>query len=385
MKRIFALLLALTLCLGMTACGKGGESTGDASTGGTAANSDKTSGTENKDPGATEVKGFNPDMEHKIILGDVENLKLLIYDLNPVEGEWAELANETPVWEWDPQTSEGCELGKISIRGFSDAKVRMLNGKKVVIACNSAGWFGLIDYETKATIWENVVRNGPHSIELTPKGDLVMIGSGGSADSGNGSMFYYPLSVSDSTVASSVVELYSGHGVQWDPDYECLWAVYGSGITAVKIEGEGTKTAKLKIQDGIGAEFGNEDKSGHDLAPVAGEPTKYWVTAEKYVWQFDTDELELTKAFSNSNQVSDKNVKGVAHFSDGTFVTAVAGQGGNRGKATTYEYSTYCLNVIAQRMSTGKVQALRTDKVQITFMDQEFYKVHSADPSYKPE
>lgn len=381
MKRILALVLSLILCFGLSACGK--KESGDTKT--TTVSSVSTEQQTDDTPAVSEKKGFNSELEHQIILGDVENLKLLIYDLNDLDGEWNDLANTTPVWEWDPQTSEGCELGKASIRGFSDAKVRMLNGKKVVIACNSAGWFGLIDYETKATLWENVVKNGPHSIELTPKGDLVMIGSGGSADSGDGSIFYYPLSVSDSTQASSMVEISSGHGVQWDPEYECLWVVYGSGITAVKIEGEGTKTAKLKIQDGIGAEFGSEDSSGHDLAPVAGEPTKYWVTAAKSVWQFDTEELELTKAFSNASYVSAKGVKGVASFSDGTVITSVAGEAGNRGTKTTYEYSTYCLTVIAQRMSTGKVQTLRTDKVQVTFTDKEFYKVHSADPSYKPQ
>lgn len=380
MKKILALLLAGVLCLGIfAACGETPDNPSDTPT-----DSNASSGSTENGDGELPHGVFDPEVEHKIILGDVENLKMLVLDLNKTGTDWDDIPFEDPIWEWDPQKDPNSEIGKTSIRGFSDAKFRYSEhyGCDVVIACNSAGWFGVIDYENKTTLWESKVANGPHSIEMMPNGDLLMIGSGGSADGGVGSLYYYPLSVTESTDPSGILKMESGHGIQYDPDTKLLWAVYGPGVEAISISGYGTANAKPIILDGMGAKFEN-DNSGHDLAPVAGEPTKYWVTASNYVWQFDTEEGTLTRKYSNASQISEKSVKGIASFKDGTMVQAVAGKKGTRDEMTTYEYSTYCLRIIYGYMTTGKVSALKTDRVDITFDEREFYKVHAFDKSYK--
>ena len=50
---------------------------------------------------------------------------------------------------------------------------------------------------------------------------------------------------------------------------------------------------------------------------------------------------------------------------------------------TTYEYSTYCLRIVHSYMTTGKIPTLKTERVDITFDNREFYKVHTFDKSYK--
>ncbi len=380
MKKILALLLCAVLCIGLlSACG---GNTGNTDTAGTDAGADSSAGSDNAE--ALPYGVFDPNVEHKIILGDVENLRMLVLDLNKTGTDWEDIPFEEPLWEWDPQKDPNSKIGKNFIKGFSDAKYRWSEhyGCYVVIACNSAGWFGVIDYENKTTLWESKVSNGPHSIEMMPNGDLLMIGSGGSDDGGFGSLYYYPLSVSESTEPSAILPMEGGHGIQYDPETELLWAVYTPGVEAISISGYGTADAKPLILDGMGAKF-DGDTAGHDLAPVAGEPTKYWVTASNYVWQFDTEEGALTKKYSNATTISYKSVKGIASFKDGTMVLAVAGMKGTRNEKTTFDYSTYCLRIVHSYETTGKVSSIRTEKVDITFSNREFYKVHAFDASYK--
>ena len=397
MKKILSLLLCATLCMGIFAACTDPETPGTDSE--QPAGSSQVTGTDtstntdssNSTP-ETKATVYDPTIEHKIIVGDVYGqahgvgkAKLAVLDLNKCDGDWDVLTtDEAVVWEWSPLDAAEDTLARSSIRGFSDAKYRYseLYGKYVVIACNSAGWFGIIDYETKDVLWESKVNNGPHSIELMPNGDFVMVGSGGGADGGIGSVYYYPLSVTESTKPSSTLALASAHGVQWDPDMKCLWVVYMSGIEAVNVSGYGTAKASLQILDEMGATF-TGDTSGHDLAPVAGSPKEYWVTAAKYVWKFNTETAKLSKSYVNSGAISKKNVKGIASFKDGTIVTSAAGISGNK-QELSYDYTTYDLNIVTITLSTGKVQQAKANKAQVTFDEREFYKVHAFDAAYKP-
>lgn len=335
---------------------------------------------------------YDPTIEHKIIVGDIYGkghgtgtAKLAVLDLNKCDGNWNDLtSSKALVWEWGPNDAAAGTLARSSIRGFSDAKYRYSEhyDRYVVIACNSAGWFGIIDYETKEVLWESKVANGPHSIELMPNGDFVMVGSGGSADGKVGSIYYYPLSVTESTKPSSTLPLKSAHGVQWDPDLKCLWVVYMQGIQAVNVANYGTAKASLQMLDDMGDTF-EEDSSGHDLAPVAGSPKEYWVTATNYVWIFNTETEELSRAYPNSEAISQKKIKGIASFKDGTVVTAAAGVSG-KGQELSYTYTTYDLNIITVTLTSDPSPTEKITKTQVTFDKREFYKVHSFDAAYKP-
>lgn len=397
MKRILILLLAAILCVSMlAACTEDPEQTTDTATqtGGTPSGTD--SGTKNTDSssatassGTPDYSGvtddalqYDPNTEHKILLGDLTKPGLIVLDLNAcADLNWEELKDsDAVVWEWDPQTSKGCELAN-RIDGIADAKYRWSEyyKKYVVIALNSSGWVGIIDYETKDTLWETLAGSNPHSLELMPNGDLVVIGSG-VGDINNGRVFYYPISANNgATGHSSSLKLQSGHGISWDPEMEVLWALGYDGISALTVRNYGTAEAELAVLSGMKYAFSG-DKDGHDLSPVYGQPGKYWVTAEKYVWQFDANEETLTKGFPNASAISSAGVKGIAHFKDGTMVMTIAGTPAGK---TTHSYSTRNLRIVTLQKTTGKVVSIRPKKSDVTFEDREFYKVHTFCADYQ--
>ena len=145
----------------------------------------------------------------------------------------------------------------------------------------------------------------------------------------------------------------------------------------MQVTNPGTTSAKLSQVPGRGATF-NGDASGHDLAPVYGQPGKYWVTAGK-IWQFDSSDDSLTRTFKNSTYYNNSSVKGVASFPDGTAVMTPAGLGGN----TSYDWSVLALRVIHFEMSDGKVSRVVGRSEDVTIPGREFYKVHSFCKDYQ--
>ena len=407
MKRIIALLMTLTLSLALfSACGETNDVPSQSKKNTTGTTSDalstqtKTetntaetatqgtpvtdrSETDKTDTGsdtnvAEDYAGvYNPNLPHMIITHNQLNDTTVVMDLNKCGGDWSKLDSSCVVWEYK---SPGA-LNGYSRRVFSsDAKYRWSEyyQRYVVIGTSSSNWAGIVDYATGEILWE--VRPGacPHSMEMLPNGDVVVAGSGGN-DIKTGKLFYYPISAGGGTKASSSLSLSSAHGVCWDPEENVLWALYYDGIAAVNISGYGTKDAKMKLIDGMGAAFPEGDNNGHDLSPVYGTKTKYWCTGGKGVWQFDTETNQLTQIYKHKSSISTKNVKGIAYFADETIVLSIAGNGTLK---TTQSYNTHNLRILHLRKTTGKVESIKATVTEIPFTDMEFYKVHTFTPDY---
>lgn len=407
MKRILPLLLTVILCIGITsACSispknpsENGTDTGSTATSSLNASvqtSNVASGTFGADTAGSNYTGtasatsplsgnvvYDPNMEHKIIVGDLKIPGIVVLDLNKCEDQdWSKLSDASAVvWEWDPQDSENCVLGKQYITGISDVKYRWSQyyQKNVVIACNSAGWVGIIDYETKATLWEIYTNNSPHALELMPNGDLVLICSGGS-NWENGDIRYYPISANNATTPSSSLTVANGHGVCWDPISNVLWALGGYGVTSFTVQNGGTAEAQL-VATGTSVEFDSTlDNDGHDMVPVYGNPGKYWVTAARSVWVFDSQALTLTNTYPHSGTISYRYVKGIANFADGTVVLTKV------DNTTSTDYSTVNLQVITTEQTSGVIggdTSICARNEAVTFESREFYKVHSFNANYQ--
>ena len=380
MKRILSLLLCCALAFGLAACGgQTGPVVSDYGSASSAPSSASDTDDASEASGKTDSDAvsdavvFDPGIEHQILVCDIMNHSVVQLDLNVCNGDYKLLREESAVvWEWDADEDPNCHLKPGS--GIDDAKIRYspYYEKDVVIATSSGGKAYVVDYENRTVLWETSQSNGPHSIEMMPNGDVVVAGSGGSNWEAAGSLVYYPLSTG-AVGRGHEYSVPSCHGVQWDPVQEVLWVLGYYGVEALVV-----KDGRLSPVSGLSVEF-DGDVGGHDLAPVYGQPGKYWVTAHKYLWLFDSVEMTLVNRYEYSNRLSEKNLKGVASFADGTMVQCVA----NVGSDLHATWSTKALRILWPQRTDGKVSKVKMEDSTIMFSDREFYKVHTFCKDYQ--
>lgn len=374
-KRILALLLLIVLAFSLVACGETGEPTVSGSDVSSQVGTDSgTTDTSSDDSQEEELQGYDKSIEHKFIACDIRNHGIVVFDLNAVDGDPMRLSEDAAVvWEWDADEDPNCTgVAKIwtSISGVR-FRYSEYYEKDVVVACATYGWVGIIDYETRTVLWESTdpILSGVHSVEMLPNGDVV---AGVSADPG--AVVYFAVSAGIDDPVHSIDSLWC-HGVCWDPENECLWVLEDKNVYQAFIQNVGTENAKLMRVNGSGDEF-DGDGAGHAFAPVAGEPGKYWASSGRYLWKFDTETEELTKAKNNLHKNS---IKGVCSFTDGTMVQAVAGLFGANEK----EFGSDGFRVIVQELTPGKVAVLRDVEYLVPFPHREFYKVQAFTKDYQ--
>ena len=380
MKRYLALILVVVTVFSLVACGGDGTSDGTVDTengASTASLSDTKKDPAEKDNGNASAV-FDPEAEHLFLATDIRNGGIVIFDLDACNGNYELLKDDSVavVWEWRASEDPNC-VGNPG-EGIDAAKLRYSSyyKKDVIIACSSAGWCGVIDYEARTVLWEYTVSGGgPHSVEMLPNGDLVI---GVSGDAKKGSVRYVPLSAGE-TLPSHTLYSPSCHGLQWDPENEVLWVLDYDEVYACTVSNPGTKRASLSRVKGSEDLFGDVDVSGHVLSPVYGQPGKYWVSAHKYLWQFDTDTGKLTRSYNRASTLTRSNVKGVASFSDGTVIMTYGGLGTD----TTYDWSSLGFRITTFEMSGGKIKQPKPKTTEVIFENREFYKVYPLSKEYQ--
>ena len=379
-KRVLTVLLCLILALLSVACTETTTSTdSNASSEGTEVTESSTDTSTSSSVGnTTNGGGYDETMEHKFIVTDITNHSIVVYDLNRCNGDFTRLTRDSCViWEWDADEDPNCKLaGRIGY-GIDAAKYRYSPYYKrdVIVACSSAGWCGVIDYKAKTVLWEYNVGQGPHEVEMLPNGDVVV-----ACSSDPGALVYVPLSAGVTRPVSSIPSLYC-HGVSWDPVNKCLWVLEDTGVYAAKIRQMGTAHGSIYRVTSSKLAFENGEKGGHAFSPVYGEPGCYWAASHKYLWKFDANAKTLTRGFRRSSELSQKDIKGIASFEDGTVIELVA----NIGKRCTKGWSCDGMRIITREWSQGKVKVMK-DVVKVVPFDtnhREFYKIHPFTKEYQ--
>ena len=374
MKRIVALLFCGLLLCGLVACGES-PVVPDSDLPSTGASSDAGTSDSEK-PGAVL---FDPDVEHKFLACDVLNHSIVVYDMNACDEVYDNLKNDRCiVWEWDADDDATCK-GKPTA-GLDAAKIRYSDYYEcdVVIVCSSEGWAGIVDYETKTTLWETEIPGSNlHSVEMMPNGDLVLVGSGE-----EGKVYYVPLSA-NVTEYTATIDAPSGHGACYDPVNDWLWILDYDEIFACKVENYGEKDVALTRVNGKSYNFTtrNKEASGHVLTPVAGQPGKYWMAAER-LWIFDSNEMTLSRSYEYAGVYSAKEsdwMKGVAHFEDGTMVQTVPKWG---GKTLTDATCGGFRVIVREDDGSGKAD-VNVYKIVFQPRNREFYKVTAFSKNYQ--
>ncbi len=388
MKRIFALLFAGVFLLSLAACTPDTPTTDTGSTppvsGSTLPTSDRTdAGTPSTDSsdentsGKDEVqlKVFDPSLDHKVIMDDSAK-RILVVDLDKGSSpkDWS--MENAVIWEWSTDMAKGAAMQGKSIN-IDSAKYRYSEyyKKDVIIFCGSSGWVGILDYETKALLFEDQPGLGPHAVELLPNGDLVVACSDNSGP--NGCVLYYPLASGASKPSSAKVKLDSAHGICYDPQTEMIWALGSREIIALQVQGEGA-SAKLTKINGMGASLPTGHSGGHVLAPAYGNPGKYWVSSSKQTWIFDAEQESISPTALQCKKYTNAEVKGMAYFADGTMVQTAHDQGG------TGTYRSSELRILYLTESSGKVTQAVVKEVMIPHRSgSQSYKVHVFTKDYQ--
>lgn len=388
MKKILLFLLCFAMLLSLGACGEpsdpsdgtGSDSAVQKTDGKTTASKPAKTDTEDVSaPSDTEEEkpetGYDPSMEHKFIATDITRHSIVVYDLNPCDGDFKKLTDDElcVVWEWDADDDPNCKIKPNA--GIDAAKIRYspYYERDVMIACSSNGWAGVIDYEAKSLLWEYRIGSGPHSIEMLPNGDVVV---GCSSDPG--ALVYVPLSAGITKPVSSIPSLYC-HGVSWDPQNELLWVLENYGVYAAIILDEGTENGKLVRIGKSGDVFDNGEGGGHAFSPIYGQPGKYWASSGSKLWIFDAETEELDFRFDRNPYLSLKNIKGIASFPDGTVVQTVGGLCGN----DTYGWSSDGLRITIRYVDENGDLRDRVTKVSFDPFHREFYKVQPFTKDYQ--
>ncbi len=369
MKRIFTLFLIAVLTVSLAACGGSGATDTSGTEGGNP--SSGVTDTAGGDTGSTdtdEVKSvvYDPEMEHKIIVADDGNHRVVVYDLNAGGEDFQDLTDESKsvVWEWDMDEDPNTEY-KSHGAGLSSAKHRYspYYKKDVVIACSSTGWCGIIDYEERCVLWEYNAYRGPHSVEMLPNGDLVVAVSTEDASR----LIYFPVSCG-MTQPSHEVEILYAHGVSWDPERECLWVLEYNGVCCVNISNMGTENAKFVQIAGVGDTFKTSSKGGHAFSPVGGEPGKYWASNNGSLVVFDAEEETLSFNYRHRDLLDSAGIKGICSFADGTVVRV---------------YWDSTLHILTRREVQGKVSSVKATETEVSFPTGRFYKVQPFTKDYQ--
>ena len=296
---------------------------------------------------------FDYNLEHKIIATDSKNRKLVVYDMNKcIDERWNQLRNDDAiVWEWGEKS--GISSAKYRYSQYYDRYV-------MIIATNSAGWCGIVDYETQEVLWKAQANYNSHGIEMLPNGDIVVIGSE------PGRILYFPLTQNgeSSNPTSQEILLPGAHDALYDPDRETLWVVYDHGVQGYKIDENNQLIETLNVK--LGEE--EEDTWGHAIAACYGQKGKYLVSAWKYIYVFDAENGTMERAYNALE------AKGIAYFEDGTTVMTLARVGTH-----SKDWLTNSFNIRTRKLKNGEEFISES---YVSFSDREFYKVFAMNPSY---
>lgn len=161
-----------------------------------------------------------------------------------------------------------------------DAKLRHTPtpGGQRLIACDSNGLAVIASYPTGLRLWSCRVGGNPHAVELLPDGNIAIAASHG------GWVRVYASSVSADADTYAQFELAGAHGLLWDDECQCLWAVGDHVLTAIEVAG--SPDAPILRESSRGS-LRLPTESGHDLFPVGGAPNRLWVTTHAGVYQYD--------------------------------------------------------------------------------------------------
>lgn len=197
-----------------------------------------------------------------------------VFVIHPVEGEAGK-----KLWSWRAKNSP--ELPEeLKGRFTTIDECKPLADGKSILSSSSSGGCALVGYPSGRTTWHANVPNA-HSIALLPLERVVV-----AASVGNDRLIVFDLVQPGSIVTQTPLK--SAHGVVWDPDRKCLWALGFHELFAYQLMNWETENPSLQLA----ATHTIPDSDGHDLQAVPGS-NQLVLTTDKHVYFFDRETHEF--------------------------------------------------------------------------------------------
>lgn len=201
--------------------------------------------------------------------------RILVMDYG--QEDWSSRNPKAVVWSWRPADSG---IDPTGWRLPTEAKLRnsALWGGQWMAVCDSAGFMAVVSYPGKKVKWSLNAGSSSnvHGIELLPNGNVAAAASTG------GWVRIYTASQGASSADYVQYNLPDAHNVLWDPQMQVLWALGGAKLVQLRVGGTPSKPTLTAIETNTLSE-----RSGHDVAPRYGDPTKLMITAGGSTWFYD--------------------------------------------------------------------------------------------------
>lgn len=234
-----------------------------------------------------------------VIGGDQGGHRVLVLDAK--KQRWT---TESAKWTWSPSLFNGFGdvAGAWSLP--SDVRVRTAKGKTYVLAADSKGFLGAVEYPSGRRLWATDAGgpSNPHATELLPNGNIAAAASTG------GWVRVYAASQGAAASAYTEFKLKGGHGVLWDPERKVLWAIGDDHLVSLKVGGTAAKPALTEL-----TRVALPSQGGHDLAPVYGDRGRLWITTNYGVYQYVKSKKKYTATYRYSANVNLPIVKAVGN------------------------------------------------------------------------
>lgn len=247
-------------------------------------------------------------MDNKVLVSDYASKRIIVYDLDLV-GEDGDLT-KAEIWSLDDGYSASVKYREDTVFGDVILHTAHYNAS-------------IVNYETKEVIWSapGVAGWGVHSIEILPSGNVVTActtdGMLRIFNSANG------VKNGDEVKYVDYVEVPGAHGVLWDPEYNCLWALGTSDLIAYQVIDNGDGTESLRKIGGMGGRLPTGGQGGHDLSADLLDCRYLWITSSK-VLRFDKEEGTFSEKYPDSAKLNKNGVKGFGNNLNRNYIYTVA-------------------------------------------------------------
>ena len=242
-------------------------------------------------------------IDHPVVLLDQQTNALRLYDAD------RDLSPGSECWIFRAPWKEI----------FQDARLRLHNGRPLVLAACSLFCAAIADAGTGEVIWlTRQASDNPHAMELLPDGTVVVACSDG------GALSFFDLHGADPAAPLGELALFQPHGLWYDPARDRLWVLDYTHLRLLRL----TRTESgITAEEEAAVPFPEGD-GGHDLWAVAGSSgQRLWVTNHQRVWQFDTQTLQYLSDYPGAAQIDRPHTKGIGSFADGCVAALVPDAG----------------------------------------------------------
>jgi len=227
----------------------------------------------------------------EMLVADLKNARVLC--INEEKGF------EEPLWVWVlAQAEDMTEEQRALFPEMCECRPAVYQSQLVFLACSWPTGFAVVRMSDQKVLFVAIAPRNVHSAEVLPDGNLVAVSSIG----GDAVRIY-----STTTDETHDYPLPGGHGVVWDANRQCLWALGNAVLRRYSYDGNRDHPA-LALE----ATIELPQPGGHDLYPRARRDELFVTTADKgWAFQPETSRFVRLREFYHERA----NVKSVGEQS----------------------------------------------------------------------